>query len=167
MGRALTVYYSRTGHTRSVAEAIHRRVGGDLVRVDTATPHPEDYDATVAQARRERDSGAWPQLATRVESIGDYDIVFLGTPIWGDHLNPPMKRFLSDHAAALSGTALAPFATYIVSRMGQVRRNILDIAPGVRLRDGLAIRGEDAARPDRDVDVWLGRLGLPPRQIER
>ena len=44
--KALVVYYSRSGNTRAVAEAIHAAVGGDIVELQSVTPYPEAYRAT-------------------------------------------------------------------------------------------------------------------------
>lgn len=151
--RILTVYFSRTGHTRSLAQMIHSSVGGDIARVETVKPYPENYEATVEQARDERDSGSWPAVRSEISDINGYDLIFLGSPVWGDHLNPPMKRWLADHD--LSGKAIAPFVTYIVSRMGQVPTNISNIASRARLLDGLAVLGEETANADGDVERWL------------
>ncbi len=156
---ALTVYFTRTGNTRQLAEAIHRQVGGDLIRVETLEAYPEDYQATVQQARRERDSGRWPSIRPRIADIRRYDMIFLGSPIWGDHLNPPMKRFLADHD--LAGLRIAPFVTYKVSRMGQVRRNVMQIAPRARLLDGLAVRDDAVAPSKARAKAWARRaLGV-------
>ena len=43
--RVLVIYDTRTGHTRTVADLIHRRTGGDRVEIEPVTPYPEDYDA--------------------------------------------------------------------------------------------------------------------------
>ena len=51
--KALVVYYSRSGNTRAVAEAIHAAVGGDIVELQPVTPYPEAYRATTDQAKQE------------------------------------------------------------------------------------------------------------------
>ena len=47
----LVVYFSHSGNTRTIAEMIHQRVGGDIVEIKTVKPYPDDYDACVEQAR--------------------------------------------------------------------------------------------------------------------
>src|SRR5678815_617863 len=46
--RVLIIYYSRTGHTSTVARMIHSQTGGDLAEIRTVTPYPADYAALVA-----------------------------------------------------------------------------------------------------------------------
>ena len=60
--KALVVYYSRSGNTRAVAEAIHAAVGGDIVELQPVTPYPEAYRATTDQAKQELASGYEPPL---------------------------------------------------------------------------------------------------------
>lgn len=154
--KALTVYFTRTGHTGTLAEMIHKQVGGDIFRVEAVEAYPEDYEATVQRARDERDSVRWPQVTPQVSVIRDYDIVFLGSPIWGDNLNPPMKRFIANHD--LAGRRVAPFVSYKVSRMGQARRNIQQISPKARLLDGLAVLDTEVAKSEARVSAWVRRV---------
>ena len=86
----LVAYFSRSGNTRVVAGLIHRALGTDLFEIRPATPYPEDYLATVEQARQERDSGYEPALAGKVADMAGYDTVFLGFPIWGETA-PPVR----------------------------------------------------------------------------
>jgi flavodoxin len=157
-GRALTVYHTLTGHTKALAQAVHAQVGGDLVQVETVEPYPTDDAALAGQARHERDTGRWPQIRTRIADIRSYDIVFLGSPIWGGHLNPPMKSFLAAHD--LSGRAIAPFVSYMVSGMGQTPRDIREVAPDARLLEGLAVLDRDKAGAETAVSEWLRRIQM-------
>ncbi len=150
------VYYSRTGHTRTVAEMIERRTGGDLVEIETVEPYPADYDALVAQNVEEQQANFLPPLRTRIENIGDYDIVFVGSPLWNVRLTPPVRSFLAGHD--LGGRVVAPFVTYIVSRLGRAREDIEEVAPRSRILDGLAVLGEEAEGADTAVTQWLAGI---------
>ena len=151
--RVLVVYHSRTGHTRTVAETIRRRTGGDLVEIETVAPYPEDYQALVAQNVEDQRSGFLPPLRTRVGDIANYEIVFVGSPLWNIRLTPPIRSFLSSHE--LAGKAVAPFVTYIVSGLGNSRKDIADLAPRSHILDGLAVLGEEAMQADNLVAQWL------------
>lgn len=154
--KVLVIYHSRTGHTRTVAEMIHSRTGGDLVEIETVEAYPENYDALVARNVEEQQSGFLPPLRTQIDNIGDFDIVLVGSPIWNVRLTPPVRSFLSSHD--LAGKVLAPFVTYIVSRLGRSREDIAEIAPGALIFDGLAVLGERAAQAESAVGDWLSAL---------
>lgn len=107
--RTLVAYFSRTGNTRVVAGLIQRAQGADLFEMQSAHPYPEDYLATVAQAREERDRGYAPPLAAKVSRMADYGTVFIGFPIWGETAPPPIRSFLS--AYELADKTFIPFVS--------------------------------------------------------
>jgi flavodoxin len=156
--KSLTVYYSRTGHTRTVANYIHALTGGDLVEIETVDPYPEDYDTLVALNVAQQESGYRPPLKTVIENIRDYDIVFIGSPLWNVRLTPPVRSFLSSHD--LSGKTVAPFVTYIVSGVGRSRQDIQELCPEAQILGGLAILGEDATAAQTRVAEWLRNIRL-------
>ncbi len=80
----LSRYFTRTGNTRVIARQIRRALRADLFEIEPDDPYPEDYEETVSQAVRERDSGYRPRLKTNVPDITAYEVVFLGFPIWGE-----------------------------------------------------------------------------------
>lgn len=154
--KVLVAYYSRTGHTRAVAEKIHAQTGGDLVEIQTVTPYTDDYDALVAQNAEEQRTGFLPPLSTRIEDIAEYDIVFIGSPLWNVRLTPPVRSFLSSYDFA--GRTIAPFVTYIVSGLGRAREDIGAIAPQARITEGLAVLGEGAEQADQAITQWLNTV---------
>lgn len=101
--KALVVYYSRSGNTRAVAEAIHAAVGGDIVELQPVTPYPEAYRATTDQAKQELASGYKPPLKNRIEHIEAYDVVFVGSPNWWGTVAGPVRTFLSEYVWRASG----------------------------------------------------------------
>jgi flavodoxin len=151
--RILIAYHSRTGHTATVARILQEQTGGDLFEIVPAEPYPEDYDALVAQNVKEQQANHLPPLRTDVAAIRSYDLIFIGSPIWNVRLTPPVRSFLSRHD--LSGKAVAPFVTYIVSRLGRTREDVAEAAPQARIIDGLAVLGEDAERAESIVNQWL------------
>ncbi len=167
----LIVYLSRTNNTKAVATFIHERMGGTLVALELSNPYPRDYDATVRQVARENETNYLPPLATRIDRIDQYNIVFLGFPTWGMQLPPPVKSFL--HAHDLAGKTVIPFNTNAGYGVGGSFRTVKELCPhstvlagyttrgGVE-RDGelLAIRGARAEAVQKDVDEWLTTAGV-------
>ncbi|MGO7591711.1 flavodoxin [Rhizobium leguminosarum] len=76
----LVAYYSRTGNTRVLANQIRPARSGSLFEIKLATPYPEDYFTTVAQAAAGTKSGFLPRLLQVVADIQSYDTIFLGFP---------------------------------------------------------------------------------------
>ncbi len=136
--KALVVYYSRSGNTRAVAEAIHAAVGGDIVELQPVTPYPEAYRATTDQAKQELASGYKPPLKHRIEHIEAYDVVFVGSPNWWGTVAGPVRTFLSEYD--LAGKRIAPFITHEGSALGRSVADIKAFCPKAVVLDGLAVR---------------------------
>jgi flavodoxin len=158
--KVLVVYFSRTGSTREIAGQIHERIGGDLLEIQTVDPYPADYDAVTRQAKEELKSGYKPPLKTRVENIGDYDLVFIGSPNWWSTISAPVKAFLSEYD--FSGKTIAPFITHLGSGLGRSVADVKALCPTSKVMDGLAVFGEKTKTAPNEVAAWLNKLGVDP-----
>ena len=87
--KALIVYFSHTGNTRTIAGYIHDAVESDMVELQTEEPYTDDYDTLLEQAREEIAAGYCPPLVTQIDSIDSYDMIFVGYPIWVGTAAPP------------------------------------------------------------------------------
>lgn len=157
--RFLVVYFSHTNNTRTVAEHVHSRLGGDIFRVVTKKTYPRDHNETSRIARIELDKNERPELAETIspEDMKNYDVIFLGYPNWWATIPMAMFTFLEQYD--LSGKTIVPFCTHEGSGLGRGPADIARLAPGATLRQGLAIRGSGASRAQNEVDNWLRQLG--------
>ncbi|MFK2932446.1 flavodoxin [Dyella agri] len=151
--RALVAYFSRSGNTRVVAGLIHRTLGTDLFEIRAAQPYPEDYLATVEQARQERDSGYEPALEAKVPNLARYDSVYLGFPIWGETTPPIIRTFLSTHD--LTGKTLIPFVTHGGYGLGNSASILASHAPTARLSKGFVMQADQERQTMDRVNAWL------------
>jgi flavodoxin len=151
--RTLVAYFSRSGNTRVVAGLVHRARRTALFEIRPATPYPEDYLETVAQARRESDSGYQPALATTGPIMADYDTVFIGFPIWGQTVPPVIRSFLSAHD--LSGKTLIPLVTHGGYGLGNSQPVLARHAPKALLREGFVMEMDQERRTMERVTSWL------------
>lgn len=156
--RTLVAYFSRSGNTRVVAGLIHRSLHTDLFEIRPATPYPEDYLATVEQARLERDSGRERALQVGVSNMKDYDTVFLGFPIWSETTPPVIRAFLSAHD--LSGRTLIPFVTHGGYGLGSSQSVLAGHAPRAELRSPFVMEADQERRTMNSVNEWLNEAGL-------
>lgn len=169
--KILIVYLSRTKNTKALAEMIHQTVGGDLVPIELVTPYPEDYHTLVAQAQREQETGFLPPLKTKIDSIGKYDVVFVGFPTWGMQLPTPVKSFLSQYD--LSGKTVIPFNTNAGYGLGNSIESIHSLCPKSNIlqeystrggieRDGIlfVMEGERRVQVKSDLEQWLKTIGF-------
>jgi flavodoxin len=149
----LVAYFSRSGNTRVVAGLIQRALSADLFEIRPATPYPEHYLATVAQAKRESDSGFEPPLAAIDERLAQYSTVYLGFPIWGTTVPPVIRSFLRAHA--LSGKTLIPFVTHGGYGVGNSRSVLASHARGAKLQAGFVMKADQERDTMESVNKWL------------
>ena len=165
------VYLSRTNNTKAIAEIIHRNVSGTLVALQLEKPYPEDYRETVQQVVRENETGYLPPLKTKIDSIQNYDVVFVGFPTWGMKLPPPVKSFL--HQYDLKGKTVIPFNTNDGYGIGSCFETVKELCPNSKIVDGFTIKGgvesdgqsrlskeENAKEAEKEVKKWLQKNKL-------
>lgn len=156
--KVLVAYFSRTGNTRVVAGQIRRALGADLFEIQPAEPYSDDYEATVSQAQKERDTGYEPPLQGTVPNIGTYDVIFLGFPIWGMTAPPVIRSFLSGHN--LAEKTLVPFITHGGYGVGQSLAIVAQHAPQARLVAGFSKQADQERETLAQVTRWLAGVQL-------
>ena len=169
--KILIVYLSRTNNTKAIAEIIHRNVGGKLVAIELETPYPENYEVTVQQVVKENETGYLPPLRTKIDTIQNYDVVFVGFPTWGMKLPPPMKSFLKQYD--LSGKIIIPFNTNAGYGVGSGFQTVKELCPDSKLLEGFEIKGgierdgvyfvikdEKAKEAESKVKSWLQKINV-------
>ena len=108
--KILIAYYSYSGNTKEVAEAIQKEIGGDLFEIKAEGTYPDEYRPMTEQAKKEIDAGFRPKLTTSVADMAQYDIVFIGSPNWWGTITPQVSSFLESYD--LSGKTVIPFVTH-------------------------------------------------------
>lgn len=157
--KVLVAYFSRAGenygvgvveegNTEIVAEMIADEVGADTFRIQTVNAYPESYDECTEAARQERDQGARPELTSIVASMDDYDVVYLGYPIWYGDM--PMAVYTFLESCDFTGKTIVPFCTHAGSGLADTVSSIQTTCSGAEVLDGLAIAGT-TAQNDRDA----------------
>lgn len=150
----LVAYFSRSGNTRVIAGLLQRAFGADLFEILPATPYPDEYLATVEQARHERDRDSEPALKARVPNMASYATVFLGLPIWGETAPPIIRSFLSAHD--LPGKTIVPFITHGGYGLGSSERVIAQHAPKSQIQPAFSIQADQERQTMDRVNAWLG-----------
>ena len=167
--KVLIVYLSRTNNTKAIAEIINKTVGGKLIALELEKPYPENYQATVQQVVNENETGYLPPLKTKIDSIQNYDVVFVGFPTWGMKLPPPMKTFL--HQYDLKDKTVIPFNTNGGYGEGSSFQTVKELCPNSKVLEGFSIRGgserdgqylvikdEKAKEAETKVRKWLQKI---------
>lgn len=156
--KILVVYFSRSGNTQAVANEIQSFTDADMFRIETVEPYPEDYHRCTEVAQAEKNDGARPEIKGSVENIGQYDIVFIGFPIWWSTYPMAVATFLD--AYDLAGKTVVPFCTHEGSRDGESFTDLRKATPESTHLEGLAVRGNQAGTARAEVENWLGKINI-------
>ncbi|MDU5336719.1 flavodoxin [Enterococcus sp.] len=147
-----------TGNIQSIAEKIESITQSDILRLEVKEPYPEDYEETVARARKEINQETLPELETKLPDLAPYDTIYLGYPVWVTTVPPPIKTFLDE--TDLTNKTVALFATHAGYGLGDSQERIEEMIPNNTFVDTLAIEDEEVKNADEVVQNWLSENEL-------
>jgi flavodoxin len=157
--KILVAYFSQTGNTQKIAIQIHEQVGGDMFRIETSIPYPDDMASLAKRKNQELASGNMPELKATVKNIESYDVVFLGYPIWAMTTPTPVRSFLENHD--LTGETIVPFCTHDGYGPGSSVNSIKGLLPrDTKVLDVFDIKGSKADGAERLIASWLKKIGI-------
>lgn len=146
--RILVAFFSYSGTTQSVAEQLSSRIGADLFEIAPA----EEYSSLYLRSNREIRRGERLELSAEVENMEEYDIVFVGYPVWFHAIPAPVNSFLESYD--LTDKLIIPFCTSGGSDIDETMPTFLDSC------EGLAVYGEKRISGSGQIDSWLEELDL-------
>lgn len=169
--KALVVYFSRAGEnynvgtvskgsTEIVAEIIAKETGADLFKIEPVNSYPVNYDETVRIARDEKRNNSRPKIKNKVKNLKDYDVVFVGYPIWYGDLPMAVYTFFDENN--LSGKTIILFSTHEGSGLAATESAIRDYTKGKVVDNALSIRGkrvqDSKGKVEAEVKKWIKEL---------
>ena len=138
--KVLVVYFSGTGTTKSVAKKIKKATGGKLYKIKAADPYTKadlDYSNDNCRANVEQqDESVRPEIKGKVKKIRQYDIIFIGYPIWWGKEPMIIRTFLESYN--LKGKKIVTFCTSGGSGISGSMKGVKAAAKGAKV-----IKGKD------------------------
>ena len=158
--KILVAYFSCTGNTGKVAEHIADILNGDLYEIVPEVPYTsaelEADNSSGRIAEEQYDEAARPAISVPVENMEDYDIVFLGYPIWWGEAPRILCTFLEGYD--FSGKTIIPFCTSSSTGIGDSAKHVHRYASGSpRWLEGVRFPSSVARRT---VEEWIDELHL-------
>ena len=168
-GKALIVFFSHAGenyavgnitvgNTKVVADYIKDYTHADQFEVVAEKNYDMPYNDLIKVAKEEQNKGEKPAFKGGVDNMGDYDVVFVGTPIWWGTFPQVMFTFFDKYD--LSGKTIIPFTTHEGSGLGSVVNDLKKLYPNAKFEKALSVRGSDARTSKDRVEKWLKELGF-------
>jgi len=162
-GKVLVAYFSATNNTEGVAEKIVDVLGSDkadLYEIVPAVPYTSadlNYNSDCRANREQNDPSARPEIAgtSTVSNMDEYDVVFLGYPIWWGEAPRIISTFLE--SCDFEGKTIVPFCTSGSSGIGSSATDLHSLTTGADWLDGQRFSG---SANEGDVTAWVDGLGL-------
>ncbi len=157
----LVACFSCTGTTEQIAGWIAAETEADIFAITPETPYTEDdlnYNDSSSRANQEQaDASARPAISGGVENMAQYDVIFLGYPIWHGQAPRIISTFLESYE--FSGVTIIPFCTSHSSGIGSSAENLHDLCSDtVTWMEGKRFSGDAT---EDDVVEWINSLELP------
>ena len=129
--KTLVLYYSQTSNTKAVAQEIAAKLNADMEEIVAVNPYDPDFNATIERCKQEMGQGVTPEIQPLNVNVDDYDIIFIGYPVWFGTYAPPVATFLNN--VDLSGKKLVPFCTFGSGGLESSTEELAKAEPNARL----------------------------------
>ena len=160
MKKALVSYFSASGVTAKAAKALAQAAGADLYEIKPAIPYTKAdlnwTDKTSRSSVEMQDPSSRPALADQTAQIANYDVVFLGFPIWWYVAPTIINSFLESYDFA--GKTIVLFATSGGSGFGKTVAGLQgSVSPETKILEGRLLNGKLS---DGELKAWVDSLPL-------
>ena len=150
------IYFSATGTTKKVAEYIKDATGGDLLEIipkEKYTDNDLNYGNDNSRANKEQnDSNARPEIKNTINT-DNYDIIFLGYPIWWGDVPKIILTFLDTND--LSGKKVIPFCTSGSSGIEESLDTLKNYNKDINWTDGKRF---SSGATQNDINEWIDSI---------
>ena len=155
--KMLVLYYSQTGNTKAVAEEIATKLGADIEEITMVNPYDTGFQATINRCLQDREQGIIPDIQPVKANVADYDVIFLGFPVWFGTYAPPVQKFLL--GADLSGKKIVPFCTFGSGGLESSVKDLVQAEPNAEVMPGYGVRAARMDAMPKEVDQFLKSNG--------
>ena len=156
MSKTLVAYFSVSGTTAKVAKKMAEAIGADLFEIKPETPYTgADLNWQNKNSRSSvemNDRSSRPAIAVKVADMPQYDVVFVGFPVWWYREPSIIDTFMESYDFA--GKTVIPFATSGGSGLGDSAANMQKLAKGAKVVNGKRFSGNASAA---ELKAWAGQ----------
>lgn len=157
--KVLVAYFSATNTTEGIAKHIANGLNSDIYEIIPETPYTDadlNYNDSSSRTTIEmNDPEARPAISGSVENMEQYDIIFIGYPIWWGEAPRIIGTFMESYD--FSGKTIVPFCTSGSSGIGSSAANLEQLTSDAEWLSGKRFNGDD---PLDTVMEWVNGLEL-------
>ncbi|MCR4789429.1 MAG: NAD(P)H-dependent oxidoreductase [Lachnospiraceae bacterium] len=153
MAKALVAYFSASGVTKKLAGNLANAINADLFEIEPEQPYTKAdlnwMDKSSRSSIEMKDRGCRPAIASKVDDMSKYDVVFVGFPIWWYREPSIIDTFAESYD--FSDKTIVPFATSGSSGMGDSGKNIGELAKCSKAVEGKRFSSNASAD---EIKAW-------------
>ena len=147
MSKKLVAFFSASGVTANAAKLLAEAAGADLYEITPKVPYTKadlDWQDKGSRSSVEMsDKSSRPELADSDAKVQDYDVVFVGFPIWWYVAPTIINTFLEKYD--FSGKTIILFATSGSSGFGNTAENLkVSLSDTAVIREGKLLNGKQS-----------------------
>lgn len=151
--KVLVLYYSQTSNTKAVATEIATKLNADIEEIVAVNPYDGDFKATIDRCIVEREQGTVTEIKPLAADIANYDVIFIGYPVWFGTYAPPVATFLAN--TDLSGKKIVPFCTFGSGGLESSVKDMAEKQPKAEILTGYGVRAARLDAMPKEIDNFL------------
>jgi len=161
--KALVLCYSQTGTTKTVALEIQKQTGADIEFIEAVKPYDGDFGQTIARWQEEQQAGTLPEIKEVKANVADYDVIFLGYPIWGGNYAPVISKYLEGQK--FEGKKVVPFCTFGSGGLNTSSAALKAALPKATIAEGYGVRTARIASAPAEITRFLIEQGYVKGEV--
>lgn len=154
--KSLVLFYSWHGNTRKMAEIIAKETGADVFEIEPKDAYSSNYAMCIAQAGYELKIGSIREIKAVPENLADYDVIYLGTPIWWGSLACPMFKALEK--LDFAGKKVCPFCTHGGGGEDKFPADVKKICKGAEVTESFQVKLLGNGSLEADLIAWVKKV---------
>ena len=160
MSKKLVVYFSASGVTANVAKQLAKAAKADIYEIEPKEPYTKaDLDWTNKNSRSSvemNNKNSRPEIISKELNIAEYDVIFLGFPIWWYVAPTIINTFLESYD--FSNKTVVLFATSGGSGFGKTAAELKgSVSPETKIVEGKLLNGNYSTE---EIKKWVNSLNL-------
>ena len=167
MGKSIVIFFShagenyavgniKVGNTKIVADYICEFTGATQFEIVPDKNYDMPYSELIKVAKDETNKGELPSYKGKIDNIDQYDVIFIGGPIWWGTYPQVMFTFFKDYD--LNGKTIVPFTTHEGSGLGSVVSDLKQAYPRAKFAQSFSIYGHEVRTGKEKVEKWVKGL---------
>ena len=159
MSKRFVAYFSASGVTAKTAKALAEAAEADLYEIQPQIPYTQAdlnwMDKKSRSTVEMNDPDSRPAISGSVPGMEQYDVIFLGFPIWWYTAPTIIKTFLESYDMA--GKKIVLFATSGGSGLGDTARTLQKVCPKAEFKGGKLLNGRQSRE---SLTSWIESLDI-------